>query len=599
MKINFKHFNLPVYIITILAILILYSIFVRAQGVGYSNFQGDEVNTIDFLYEMKPGVEGLWNYLISQKRGPVQYVLNILNVNLFGYHNEAQIRYPYLFFSVFALFSLYKLAKKIFDPGTALIASTLMAINGLFIAFGRITQYQAVMYCIIPFGIILFIKALNSNNNKTLLWSGLLMSFAFLTHYDTLSVTPFFIAGFVGHYIREIYKDKRELNLVVLFQQVKKNLALLRSYLAKMGIFFSAFLLPALMYYIPFYFGKAFEDTTSDYLGNRLFGGQFMPRTEITNNLLTLYIPEYHLNFIFILGIIGILYSTRNIEEFKLFKLKIKKSAAQAFFVFFALLVLGATIFSFYPIKPRTSSLLVIGASIAVSTFLIFYTKVKWDKASLITWFLGSYSFYFFVMKDPRTHVYVSMLPLFIVAAYGLSQSYRSIKSKVLANIAMGMVLLSFFFVSGVNWVIFVDKNPEYPWYDKDFMGWPIYRIDRVRHKKIEGVFGFNNYRGWEKVADLYNRGCMVGSFNSNEKDSISYFYVRQHQKQGDEWEFKLDADNLVIIEGPHSWEYFDNYNRISGNYIKIGEIYSGDYAVSKIYGLRSLYPEGTFVCQN
>ena len=113
MKFNFSQFTLPVWAVVAFLLLIGFSIFVRAQDLGYSIFQGDEVNTIDFLYEMKPGLNGTVEYLMAQKRGPVQYVLNIINVNLFGYMNEEQIRFPYLVFSVIALFSLYKLAKNI------------------------------------------------------------------------------------------------------------------------------------------------------------------------------------------------------------------------------------------------------------------------------------------------------------------------------------------------------------------------------------------------------------------------------------------------------------------------------------------------------
>lgn len=599
MKLNFSQFTLPVYAVIVFLLLITFSVFVRAQDLGYSIFQGDEVNTIDFLYEMKPGIQGTWEYLTSQKRGPVQYALNMINVNLFGYNNEQQIRFPYLVFSVIALFSLYKLAKNIFDPTTALIASTLMAINGLFIAFGRITQYQSLMYSVIPFGIIMFIHALNKNSNKLLFYSGLIMSFAFLTHYDTLSVTPFFIAGLVGTFIRKIYLDKKELNLGVLFHEIKANGPMVKDYLLKGLLFFSSFLFPALIYYIPFYFGQAFEDQTSDYLGNRLFGGGFMPRTEITTDLITMYIPEYHLNFLFVAGLIGIALNFIYISGFNFGKLKVSKKDMEYLFLFFIVLILAATIFSFYPVKPRSASLLVIGSSIVVSAILILYDKVKWERAAVISWFLGTYAFYFFIMKDPRTHVYVSILPLFVIAGYGIAEVYRLSKHALLKRAALFLVILSFIFISGVNWQIFVNKNPEYPWYDKDFMGWPIYRIERVRHQKKEGAFGFNNYRGWEKIADLYNRGCLTGNFNSNEKDSVTYFYIRQHQQKGQKQEFKPEGDNLFIAEGPHSWEYFNHEGLSPIEYVLLGEIYSSDYPVTHIYGKRELYPEGKFLCED
>ena len=145
--------------------------------------------------------------------------------------------------------------------------------------------------------------------------------------------------------------------------------------------------------------------------------------------------------------------------------------------------------------------------------------------------------------------------------------------------------------------MIFVNKSPEYPWWDKDFLGWPIYRIERVRHKKIEGVFGFNNYRGWEQIADLYNRGCLVGSFNSNEKNSITYFYMRTDQKQGNKWDLYLDADNLIVVEGPHSWDYF-GVNNIPISYSLIYTIKSNGVIVNRVYGRTALYPKHKTLCE-
>ena len=41
---------------------------------------------------------GILAYLLEQKRGPIQYVLNILNYSIFGYRNEFLIRLLYLVF---------------------------------------------------------------------------------------------------------------------------------------------------------------------------------------------------------------------------------------------------------------------------------------------------------------------------------------------------------------------------------------------------------------------------------------------------------------------------------------------------------------------
>jgi len=575
-----KQFKFPEIFTIAILLVIAYSIFVRAQGLGYSNFQGDEVNPMDFMYEMK---EGVLSYLLSQKRGPMQYLINMANVAIFGYQDEGLIRFPYFIFGVTAIYLMYRLSKRIFDSGTALIVALLMSVNGLFIAFARITQYQAFMYFLVPIGVYLFLSALKELSYKKFLYAGLIMSLSVLAHYDTLSVLPFFIIAFIGFYFRS-YKEKVHKNL---FKKILKYSL----------VFFLAFFIPALCYYVPFYLGSAFNSTTSGYLENRLFGGGFMPRTAITLKLLTMYIPKFHIYLLFLFGFIGILMQSLNIGSIHIKFIKISEKFLQYVFITLLVIMPADAIFSLYPIKPRASTLLMIGSSFVIIFLLTFSKKVPYIFAALSAWFLGAFSFYFFIMKDPRTHVYVVFIPLFILAGYGFTELYKKLKPIWLKSTYITSMFLMVIFVSGFNWVVFVDKSPEYPWWDKDFLGWPIYRIERVRHKKIEGVFGFNNYRGWEQIADLYKKGCLVGTFNSNEKNSITYFYTRFDQKQMNEWGMQLDADNLILVEGPHSWEYFSP-SSIPNSYRLLHNIESEGYVVSRVYGLLSLYPKGKMLCE-
>jgi len=581
---NIKFSN---FVKALLFLVIVFSIFVRFQGLGYSNFQGDEVNPMDFLYEMK---DGILPYLMSQKRGPVQYLVNMINVGVFGYHGEWQIRFPFFVFGTLALYTLFKLARRIFGDTSAFITVVFIAVNGLFIAFARITQYQSFMYFLIPVGVLLFIRALEKSDRKRLLYSGLIMSLAFLAHYDTLSVIPFFIAALIGHY----YRDAK--GVLKNFFEKKRFVELIKHALT----FFGAFFIPALAYYIPFYLNSSFEDSTSGYLTNRLFGGGFMPRTEITLKLITMYIPKFHIYILFVFAILAILFLSSKVGGFTPINLKkiIPDKLLQKVFVISAVLIPAVSMFSLYPVKPRASTFFVILLSLCICIALIFSRRVDKYQAAVATWFLSAFSFYFFIMKDPRTHVYVVFIPLFILAGYGFSKLYNSFKTDNLKNILLVAFIAMLFFVSGVNYVIFVNKSPEYPWWDKDFLGWHVYKIQRVRHKKIEGVFGFNNYRGWEQIKDLYDKGCLVGDFNSNEKNSITYFYTRMDQKKGNLWELVKDSDNLILIHGPHSWEYTNIEERPDGyNLLKI--IYSENYPVSYIYGRNTLYPEGKLLCEN
>jgi 4-amino-4-deoxy-L-arabinose transferase-like glycosyltransferase len=578
-----KTYKFPLLIVIIFLAFIVFSVFIRIQGLGYSNFQGDEVNPMDFVYGMDHGV---LDYFMHQKRGPVQYSINMLNVALFDYHNEAQIRLPFLIFGILALYTIYKLAEKIIGKTGALVAVVLMAVNGLFIAFSRITQYQSFMYFIIPIGVLVFIQGLEKKNNVKIIIAGLLMSLAFLAHYDTLSVVPFFIAGFIGRIYREIKTSK------------EKYLQIIKKYLLPFTLFWTTFLIPALIYYIPYYTGQGYETETSGYLENRLFGGGFMPRTGITLKLIDMYAPKYYWFFIFLLGVLGLLFMGRKIGfSFSKKNINIKEKIVSGFYMFIVVFFTASSYFSLFPIKPRASTLLVVSSSILICIILIFSRKVDWKKAALASWFLGAFSFYFFIMKDPRTHVYVSMTPLFIIGGYGFFRLYISFSYKIIKTLLLGILIVVLTLTSLFNWVVFADRNPEYPWWDKDYLpGVAAYRIERVRHKKIEGVFGFNNYRGWEQVADLFKKGCLVGSFNSNEKNAITYFYIRKDQGKGAKWEMEYNTDNLIIVEGPHSWMYIDQEEYPEG-YTDLGTIKSNDYVVTRILGKKELYPEGKYLC--
>jgi hypothetical protein len=201
-------------------------------------------------------------------------------------------------------------------------------------------------------------------------------------------------------------------------------------------------------------------------------------------------------------------------------------------------------------------------------------------------------------MNDPRTHVYVSILPLFLLAAFGLSKLVDLVTSKFFKYFFLTLVTCFMGLISVFNWTVFVDKSPEYPWWDKDYLpNTPAYRIKRVYHQKIEGVFGFNNYRGWEQIASLYDRGCMVGTFDSNEKNSITYFYIRQDQKKGEELEMPLSADNLVIVNGPHSWVYYKPEN-LPSNKKLIKTIFENGYPLTYIYAEDGYYPNNKLLCE-
>lgn len=568
-KSEFKQFTPLMWAILL---FILFGIFVRIWDLGYSNLQGDEINTLNFV---KIQNLNLMDYLFSQKKGPVQFLINYVNISLFGYQNEFQVRFPYLFMGIAGIFTWYFLAKKIFDQKTALITALFISLNGLFISFSRITQYQSVMYFVMPLSIFAFIYALKTHKLVWYVLSGLLTGFLILTHYDGASILAFYgVAMFV--LIKRSYFESYKISR--------------RDYLG-FAVMITSVLAINVAFYIPFFFGNSYyEDSTKGYLSSRLLGGGFMPRTEISLKLISMYVPNQWLIGLFLLSIIGI-FST----HYKKFKFRNFSKYLNIFFIILCGLLIFSAWFSLYPIKPRSASGLFILASIGITVITSFFGQASWRKIGLTAWYLMSFSFYFFIVRDPRTHVYIAILPGLIFAAYGVYEIYKIIVAKyaILKHLLIVIFMLFFAFLSGFYWQIYLNKSPEYPWWDKTYFGQTIYHISE--NNRIDGVFGFNYDRGWNEIGEMYQKGCLTGSFESNEKDNLTYFYVGIKQKEGDSWSNENGADTMVIVEGPQSWTYVKR--REFNGYKLLDKINKNGYDVAYIFGKNSVYPEGKLLC--
>ena len=634
---------------------VIYGVFVRIQELGYSNLQGDEINPLDYLYE-----NNFIHYILNQKRGPLQYLINFANTSFFGYISEFQVRLPYLLFALGGLYTLYLLAKKIFDKQTALYTMALLSINGLFIAFSRIAQYQSFLFFALPLSGYLFVKhfekqisrhsesqGLGTKNllphqrdpsprpsvgfrmtqfihrQKFILASALTYSLCLLAHYDALSMLLFFVL-----YTACYWMNNR--------RGVK---GLLKDFI----MFFVVALIPNLLFYGSMRLNPYYEEVTKTYLGNRLGFGGFMPRLPDIMPIISLYIPRHYLLVLLVLLTIGLIGLIGRITEIQLplsvipnlvrnrilkqvqndkkKRIFLSKSFIGTGYISLCLLLAGAVVFGCYPIKPRMATLLVLGASMGITAILFLSKKAKPEIVGLVGWFLFPFCTYFFLIRDPRTHVYTALIPGFILAGYGIhwltnkfsryselgSESHgktppRPILKQVQddaphTNLNFPFITITLFliFESVVVWQMFVDKTPEYPWWTKRVFGRVIYNVSHSQHKKPEGVFGVPYYRGWERLAEGFGKGCLKGSFHSNEKNSVSYFYTRIEQVGNDE------VDNLVLVEGPHSWKYIEEsgYEPKKEGYILIKTIESSHaLPVMYIWGRNELYPEGRPFCE-
>ena len=565
-------------------LFIIYGIFVRYQGLGYSNLQGDEINPLRYLGNIKgtvPTISEFVNYILHQKRGPMQYIVNYINVYLFGYHNEYQVRLPFFIFGVLAFYTFYLLSKLVWNSKRAAWFTVLfLSLNGLFIAFSRITQYQTILHFLVPLSLYLFLVGYDKNNYKKIVLSAILLGISVLSHYDALSTFAFFAVFLLYKLIW-----KKEYKKVFLYS----------------FIFISIFGLVALSFYYPYFAKSYYKDNASGYISGRTSWTQLVPVTPLVLKLITMYAPVEYWAFLFGFISLGIFFSAySSLSSLKLFFINLKKKYVKLFYSLLVFVLTFSVYFSYFYFKPRLSTLLFYLSSVSLIFFLLLFKKTDPKRLAVVAWFLFSAFFYFFFIKDPRTHVYTVFMPGFVLAGYGLYSLESLLKTKKILYITFFLVFFSYFlYLSGMYWMIFVNKNPEYPWWKKHYFGRLVYRVHRVRYKKIDGVFGFNQYRHWEEVRDLYDKGCLQGSYSSNEKNSITKFYMGFDQFTKDEEAFKVGADTLIVVEGPHSWIYdgLREGDIPSYAYVLLDTLYNQDYSVTYIWGLKTKYPKGNLLC--
>lgn len=257
-KLNFEQ--------TFLLLLVIASFSVRVSGLGYSHYYGDEIKT---LYLDK--TVAAFEFLLDQRKGPVQFVATWVMEKISGGYNEAWIRLPFSLASVLSVVVFYFVVKKLFGNTAAYFSTTIYAFSGFSVAFGRTAQYQSFLML---FGLLslLFILLSKQNQKKIyLLISALFWSFSVYSHYDGI----FFLIPIILIYIGN-----------------KKDAV----------PFIKYFLLPSVLFLLPFYLPYIIKgylaSNTLNYVSRRMSGSGYLPNSSLYTT--GVYNPLY-VFFIFML----------------------------------------------------------------------------------------------------------------------------------------------------------------------------------------------------------------------------------------------------------------------------------------------------------
>jgi 4-amino-4-deoxy-L-arabinose transferase-like glycosyltransferase len=262
--------------------------FLRCADLGYSEFQGDEIKALYPAGALFP------DFLLGQKKGPVQFLITLLVRVVTGGFEEQITRVPFALASTASVLVTFYLARDNWGRPMALLAAALVGACGLLAAFGRIVQYQSFCLLFIALTAWLSFKALDSDAPQLIYMAFLCYALGLLTHYDALAFAPTLILlAAAGCWTRRDQLGRRVVH-VSLASLIALSLA---------GLF-----------YLPYARQPNFQSVKT-YLLERISSGRGLDTFGRVYELLRLYLPPWYLLFtapFLLLGVLFIVWRRRD-----------------------------------------------------------------------------------------------------------------------------------------------------------------------------------------------------------------------------------------------------------------------------------------------
>lgn len=260
-----------------IAVVIVAGAVLRLWNLGYSDYQGDEIKA---LYRPDPG-DGLWAFLLDQRKGPVQFFTTYL-VHFVDNDFSSRLleRLPFAVAGVLSLWFFYRFVEMHFDARIAIIATGLYATNGMIVALTRLVQYQAMMMLFTALALYFFSKALFDDRWKLSGWLAGAAAWAVgvLAHFDGMLILPFVLYIAIQYFLK--YKTIRPIVLS--------------------GVLFSVLVLA---FYGPY--GLALSNSTVDYWEDRFAGDP--DKLQSSTFLFKIYNPLFTYPLYIALTAVGVL----------------------------------------------------------------------------------------------------------------------------------------------------------------------------------------------------------------------------------------------------------------------------------------------------
>lgn len=488
-----------------LLLLVLVGGFFRFADLAYSEFQGDEARAVLRAAET---IQGYRDSLLGHKKGPTEILIPTAIYTLTGQIDEATARLPFAIANFAGLFAIYLLGMRLFGPLAGWTAAMILAVDGYFIGFSHIVQYQSIVFLTVALTMLILQRLVShpSDISKQLTLAAFILATGLLAHYEAALVV--FPAIFL---------------LACLGQKVGWG-KLIASLIAPIGV--GTLILS--LFYIPFVlnpnFGITIAYITVNRIGvNRESGG--FPYNNLVNvfERTALYSSTYYLLFLIGLTVLALAL---------LFWRKMRRPWRT---IVIALWISGVLL-TFW--QPDWGTLPNLPEGRNDYTWLFFgfamvgawvLPRVRWQERTVWIWFGAPMILSLFFIATPNTHVYGFFIGWSLLVGLTIESLWLWLREQLTLNRARAVALpigaaLILLFGTYEYWY-FVHNQTEIlrTWTSNRPPGyWTPYSMPTNM-----SIFGFPFRNGWKAVGALYAAGELDGAFTTNGRDAVADWYTR------------------------------------------------------------------------
>lgn len=468
----YAHASSSASFLILIAVLLLAALL-RLPRLGYAEFHEDEAEALMLGVRLMQGEDYA---LFLHRKGPAQMLVPLAFWLASGQITETMARFPFALSSILSVATLFFIGRRWFDRRAGTLAALLWAINGYAIAFGRMVQYQALIFFLGPLALYyLYLAGVEAGRNgrtagwkagRWLILGALLLAACLLAHFDALLLLP--AAGYLGWVVMSRGAGERR------GKGEKSSLLPFRSYLPPVvhadtplllatAIALGLFLTLLASFYVPYFLDPEFKNTAQYLASSRVKPGFLYNNLGLLRHLDKEYSSQFYL----------------------------------------PLLGLGIAGFVIWPGLRRQKWGEAFASIEAKAVWLIFGAG-----------FIG----YVFLVDDPRTHLYIMYPGAALLAGAGWAA--LDFRFSLHRSLIFLLWIIPVCLVILYEATTFLSTESALEQLRQRWEG-SMWQVTNESLPKAREYFGYPKREGWKAIGALRAQGLFPGDFRSVNEDFV------------------------------------------------------------------------------